>query len=71
MRTIFDTDEVQNFVIRIDKLNASSQGLWGKMNAYQMVKYAILSEHMFLRDKSFDRLWIGRLWDTTNPTLRY
>tara|TARA_R110002049_G_scaffold262956_4_gene439004 strand:+ start:516 stop:968 length:453 start_codon:yes stop_codon:yes gene_type:complete len=39
MKTIFDTNTRAQLISRIEKLNNESEGQWGKMNAYQMLKH--------------------------------
>lgn len=62
MTTIFDQSTVNQLLTRIDKLSSQSKALWGKMDAYQMVKHCNLSEAMFQGKQKYDRLFIGRLF---------
>lgn len=62
MHTIYDKPTVDRFLARIDKLTPQSKALWGKMDAYQMVKHCNLSEAMYQGKQQYDRLFIGRLF---------
>ena len=62
MKSIFDASTVSNFSKRIDKLNNGQSAIWGKMSAYQMLRHCVLSEHMYLGDNSYNRLFIGKLF---------
>ncbi|MEP5792062.1 MAG: type I restriction-modification enzyme R subunit C-terminal domain-containing protein [Cyclobacteriaceae bacterium] len=62
MKTIFNQSECDVLLDRIALLSAEAQGRWGKMNVYQMLKHCIVSEHMFLGDSSYDRLFVGKLF---------
>ncbi|MFK7904638.1 MAG: DUF1569 domain-containing protein [Chitinophagales bacterium] len=62
MKDIFNPQTIEEFKVRIQKLNAGSQAQWGKMNVYQMVKHSTGNEQMLLRNKQFKRLFIGRLF---------
>ncbi len=62
MKTIFETNTVDDFVNRVSKLQADSQAQWGKMNSYQMLKHCTLSEEMFHGKKTYKRLFIGKLF---------
>jgi len=39
MKTIFDKNTRAQLISRIEKLNNENEGLWGKMNVYQMTKH--------------------------------
>lgn len=62
MKSIFDPKEIESFVGRINKLNPDSKALWGKMNAYQMLRHCNLSEQMYQGRAKYPRLFIGRLF---------
>ncbi len=62
MKTIFDPNVRQNLIERTNKLSAQSKALWGKMDAYQMLKHCNLSEEMYQGKTQYKRLFIGRLF---------
>jgi hypothetical protein len=62
MKTIFDTQTINELLPRISSLKSNSKNEWGKMDAYQMLKHCTLSEEMFHGKKTYKRLFIGRLF---------
>lgn len=62
MQSIFQPDTIRQLKSRINKLNSDSKAQWGKMNIYQMLRHCVENESMLLREKSFRRLFIGRLF---------
>ena len=62
MSTIFNRQNENEFIDRILSLSHSSKPIWGKSNVFQMVKYCILSEHMYLGKTRNKRLFIGRIF---------
>ena len=62
MNNIFDPHAIREFQARIQHLDPESEAQWGKMNLYQMLKHCTENEKMLLREKSFRRLFIGRLF---------
>ncbi len=62
MKTIFDPHHRQALIDRIQQVSAQDKALWGKMDAYQMLKHCTLSEELFLGKKNYSRLFIGRLF---------
>jgi hypothetical protein len=62
MKSIFDKQVREELIQRIEKLSDSSAASWGKMNVYQMILHCIKTEEMYLRLKSYDRLFIGRIF---------
>ena len=62
MKTIFNQQESEGLVERIDILSKENSAQWGKMNAYQMIKHCIESENMYLGNVKLKRLFIGKLF---------
>ncbi len=62
MKTIFEQQVRDDLIQRIEKLSDSSTASWGKMNVYQMIVHCIKTEEMYLQLKSYDRLFIGRIF---------
>jgi Protein of unknown function (DUF1569) len=62
MKSIFEKEVREALIQRIEKLSDSSAATWGKMNVYQMIVHCIKTEEMYLRLKSYDRLFIGRIF---------
>jgi hypothetical protein len=62
MKSIFEKQVREDLIQRIEKLSDSSTATWGKMNVYQMIVHCIKTEEMYLRKKSYDRLFIGRIF---------
>jgi hypothetical protein len=62
MKSIFEKQVREELIHRIEKLSDSSTANWGKMNVYQMIVHCIKTEDMYLRNKSYDRLFIGRIF---------
>jgi hypothetical protein len=62
MKSIFEKSVREELIQRIEKLSDSSAASWGKMNVYQMIVHCIKTEEMYLRLKSYDRLFIGRIF---------
>lgn len=62
MKTIFDIETANGLIARINLLQASDAAQWGKMNAWQMLKHCTMSEEMYQGKKSYNRLFIGRLF---------
>jgi hypothetical protein len=61
MKTIFDDDARREFIIRLNKLNAETYPLWGKMSAPQMVKHCRLWEEMIHQNQLLKGSLIGRV----------
>lgn len=62
MKSVFDKQVREDLIQRIEKLSDSNGSSWGKMNVYQMIVHCIKTEEMYLRIKSYDRLFIGRIF---------
>ena len=62
MKTIFDQNTIRELMDRVNLLSEDSNALWGKMDAYQMMKHCTLSEEMFQGKKGYKRLFIGKLF---------
>ena len=62
MKDIFDYQTIEELKTRVDQLNSNSQARWGKMNVYQMLKHCTENERLMLRQTTFKRLFIGRLF---------
>ncbi len=55
MTTIFEPATLQSLLWRIEKLTPNSQGLWGKMNAGQMMAHCSAVLEIALSDKQVKR----------------
>lgn len=60
MKSVFNQSDVNEIIARIDKLQASSQALWGKMGVAQMlahcnVSYEIAYENIHPKPGAFQR----------------
>ena len=53
---------MSSLISRINSLNENSTAQWGKMNVYQMLRHCILCEEMFLGDKKYKQVFLGRLF---------
>ncbi len=62
MKSIFDTTTINEFKVRIEKLDANAPAQWGKMNVYQMLKHCTENELMMLEEQSLYRRFMGRLF---------
>lgn len=62
MTTIFNAQTINEFKLRIEKLDAQATPQWGKMNLYQMLKHCTDNELMMLEERSYARRFIGRLF---------
>lgn len=51
MKNIFSAETTSDTIARIDKLNADSKPLWGKMNAAQMLAHCSVAYEMVYTDK--------------------
>src|SRR4051812_37441695 len=48
MKSIFNKADYQEIVARVNKVNADTKGLWGKMNAGQMMSHCAVAAGMAL-----------------------
>ena len=62
MRSVLDKATRDELIGRISTLNANSTAQWGKMNVYQMLRHCILCDEMFLGDKKYKQVFLGRLF---------
>lgn len=62
MKSIFNPQTIEELKQRIHQLDTTSAALWGEMNVYQMLKHCTENEKMLLGEKTFKRLFIGRLF---------
>lgn len=62
MKDIFDTQTILELQERVERIDSQSKAQWGKMDIYQMLKHCTENEKMLLREKSFRRLFMGRLF---------
>ncbi|SDT63594.1 Protein of unknown function [Mucilaginibacter mallensis] len=62
MKTVFDKATRDELINRIGTLNEGSTAQWGKMNIYQMLKHCNLAEEMYLGQKKYDRVFLGRIF---------
>ena len=59
MKTIFDKENTNELLLRIELLNENSERHWGKMNVQQMLKHCILCDEMYLGKKVYKRSLLG------------
>jgi hypothetical protein len=62
MKTIFDKATRDGLINRINTVDENSIAQWGKMNVYQMLKHCTLADEMYFGKKSYNRVFIGRLF---------
>lgn len=62
MKSIFDTQNVSELIVRINTISADAKARWGKMELYQMLKHCTMSEEMFQGKTVYKRLLIGRIF---------
>jgi hypothetical protein len=62
MQTIFDKETRAVLIRRIQALEPDSTARWGRMNAYQMLRHGAMWDEMILRNKTYKRVFIGRLF---------
>ena len=62
MKTIFEKKVVSELINRINSLKAEDKAQWGIMTSYQMVKHCTLTEELYLGHKTYERLFIGKLF---------
>ncbi|MDX1350320.1 MAG: DUF1569 domain-containing protein [Putridiphycobacter sp.] len=51
MKNVFDADDAQSYIARINQLELSHQPKWGKMNVAQMLAHCNVSYEMALSDQ--------------------
>jgi hypothetical protein len=64
MKTIFDAAAREGLIARIAGLDGDGQALWGKMNAYQMVKHCIIFDEWVLGENApkYKLSFLGRIF---------
>ncbi len=62
MKSIFETQTINEFKTRINQLSEGAEAQWGKMNLYQMLKHCTENERLMLRQKQYSRRFIGRIF---------
>jgi hypothetical protein len=61
MKSILDQSTRTELATRISLLHSDSKALWGKMNAYQMVRHCVLWDEMVFGKRQYKRMFIGRI----------
>lgn len=61
MKTVFNENDRNALIGRIQMLHAQSTAQWGKMNVQQMIQHCINADDMILQNKKFKLSFIGRL----------
>jgi len=61
MKSIFESSTRHELEGRINSLSDKNQALWGKMNAFQMVKHCTHCDDMIFGKIQIKRVFIGRL----------
>ena len=61
MKSVLDQATRQELITRVKTISESSKPQWGQMNVYQMLKHAALADEMYLGEKQYDRVFLGRL----------
>jgi hypothetical protein len=59
MQSLFQKDSVQDILDRLGRLQQTTQPLWGKMNASQMLAHCIIHLQVALGDLQFNRTLLG------------
>jgi len=62
MKTVFDATTREGLISRINSLDEKKAALWGKMNAYQMVKHCRQWEEMISGELPCKRSFAGRIF---------
>lgn len=62
MKSIVDQSTRTELVERIALVNENSKAVWGKMNAFQMVRHCVLWDEMVFGKKQYKRMFIGRIF---------
>jgi Protein of unknown function (DUF1569) len=62
MNTIFDKENRDGLITRIQALTQHNTAQWGQMNEYQMLKHCSLWDEMILRNKRYERAFMGMLF---------
>jgi len=62
MKSIFDQEVKAEIMMRIKQIKEHDAAIWGKMNAYQMLKHCRLWEEMILGKTTYKRMLLGRLF---------
>ena len=52
----------EELIQRINALDDNSKPQWGKMNIYQMLKHCTMWDEMVLKNKKYDRVFLGRIF---------
>jgi hypothetical protein len=61
MKSLFNSADAAEIQIRIDKINAETPALWGKMNASQMIKHCAIDLEYALGDRKGKQTFIGKM----------
>jgi len=62
MKDIFNSQTNYQIKARVQQLNANSQAQWGKMTVYQMLKHCSENEKLMLRERTYSRRLLGRIF---------
>src|ERR1700730_5133284 len=65
MQNLFQKDSVQGILDRLEHLQPSSQPLWGKMNASQMLAHCAIHLQVALGDSQLNRTFLGWIFGRT------
>lgn len=61
MKSLFEESTRQELISRVRALQEGQVPQWGRMNVYQMLKHCALSHDMVLHNRTYPRVFIGRL----------
>lgn len=61
MKSVFEAATREELIRRVNSVSDQHKALWGKMNAFQMVKHCTLEEDMFHGTLKIKRVFLGRL----------
>lgn len=61
MKSIYEAATREELINRVNSLSNQHQPLWGKMNAFQMIRHCTLCDDMFQGKILVKRVFIGRL----------
>ncbi len=62
MKNIFKAQTINELADRIEQITMNSTPQWGKMNVYQMLKHCTENEKLMLREATYKRRFIGRIF---------
>ena len=61
IKNIFERENVDNFIIRLNNLDVAAQPLWGKMDAAQMLAHLNVSYSQLKNQEKVNYSWLTKL----------